>query len=222
MTPDRELVRVAQAVGADVAIGAEQLHEIEVGQRRVEHRQVVLVAERHVQVQQPRLERLQPLAARARRRARSTRPASRLRIGAVRDGVIVDSRRDVVERVARCSASAASAARNAPRRSIRQPSAGSASTRSPSGPGSRAKFAASARNPAREAARQVAPAPIRADLRQRSCRARRASGSSSVDHLVILRAADQASSGRVSCRSSALRLRNVTLVPSNPTPKSSK
>ena len=48
---DAELVGVAQAVGADVAVGAEQLHEIEVGRRRVEHRQVVLVAERHVQVQ---------------------------------------------------------------------------------------------------------------------------------------------------------------------------
>ncbi len=59
------LVRVAHAVCADVAVGAEQLHEVEVGHSRVEQRQVVLLAEWHVQIQQARLQREPPLRARA-------------------------------------------------------------------------------------------------------------------------------------------------------------
>ena len=60
-----KLVRVAQAIGADVAVGAEQLHEVEVGQRGVEHWQVVLVAKRYPRVAQPRLQRLHEMIARA-------------------------------------------------------------------------------------------------------------------------------------------------------------
>src|SRR3546814_11825012 len=42
-----QLVGIAETVGADIAVGAEELHEVEVRQRRVAHRQVVLVAERN-------------------------------------------------------------------------------------------------------------------------------------------------------------------------------
>src|SRR5688572_2772775 len=56
-----QLVGVAETVGADIAVGAEELHEVQVRQRRVEHRQVVLVAERNPGVAQARLERLDEL-----------------------------------------------------------------------------------------------------------------------------------------------------------------
>ena len=65
--PDAHLVGVADAVRAHVAVGAEQLHRVEVRERGVEHRQLALVAVRHVHVQQARLERQLALIVRAAR-----------------------------------------------------------------------------------------------------------------------------------------------------------
>ena len=62
---DADLVRVPDPVRTDVAVGAEQLHQVQVGNAGVENRQVILVLVRHVQVQHPWLERLNTLALRA-------------------------------------------------------------------------------------------------------------------------------------------------------------
>ena len=56
--PERELVRVPDAVPADEAVLGEDLREVEVRFRRGEIRQPALVAERDVEVVQARLERL--------------------------------------------------------------------------------------------------------------------------------------------------------------------
>jgi hypothetical protein len=60
---DRELVRVADAVVAEVAVLGEQLPEVVVVDRRVEHRQRVLLAERDVDVVRARLERVREARA---------------------------------------------------------------------------------------------------------------------------------------------------------------
>src|SRR5207302_1341397 len=59
------LIGVAHAVGADITVGAEELDGIEVRQRRVEHRQLALIAVRHLEVQDPRLERQLAFGVRA-------------------------------------------------------------------------------------------------------------------------------------------------------------
>ena len=59
------LVGIADAVGADIAVGAKQLHGIEVRKRAVEHRQLVLVAIGDVEVLDAWLERQLALLARA-------------------------------------------------------------------------------------------------------------------------------------------------------------
>src|SRR6185312_9527706 len=59
----RQLVGVADAVVAEIAVLAEELREIEVVDRRVEDRQRVLVAVRDVDVEEPRLERLHEVFA---------------------------------------------------------------------------------------------------------------------------------------------------------------
>src|SRR5688572_1077284 len=59
--PRGQLVGVAEAVGADIAVCAKELDEIQVRQRRVEQRQVALVAEGNPRVAQPGLERLHEL-----------------------------------------------------------------------------------------------------------------------------------------------------------------
>ena len=62
---DTRLVRIADAIRADVAVGAEQLHDVEIRQAGIEYRQLILVAVGRVEVQQPRFECHASLAARA-------------------------------------------------------------------------------------------------------------------------------------------------------------
>ena len=77
---ERELVRVADAVVAEVAVLGEELREVEVVERRVEDRHLVLLAVRDVDVERARLERLHEVAAeecRCRARTRARRRGSR-------------------------------------------------------------------------------------------------------------------------------------------------
>jgi hypothetical protein len=55
---ERQLVRVADAIVADVPVLGEELREIEVVERRVEHRRIRLVLVRDVDIERARLERL--------------------------------------------------------------------------------------------------------------------------------------------------------------------
>ena len=58
-----ELVSVAEAVAADEAVLGEKLRIVEVGERRVEERDMVLVVIGHEDIEEPRLERLRERVA---------------------------------------------------------------------------------------------------------------------------------------------------------------
>src|SRR6185503_9242371 len=59
---ERELVRIADAVAADEAVVGEDLREVEIRFRGGEVRQLALVAKRHIEVEEARLEGLQESA----------------------------------------------------------------------------------------------------------------------------------------------------------------
>ncbi len=63
---ERNLIGVADAVVADVSVGAVQLDQIEIRQAGVENRQLVLIAVRHIAVHHARLQRLGELPPRTR------------------------------------------------------------------------------------------------------------------------------------------------------------
>src|SRR5207244_5290589 len=69
------LVGVAEAVAAREPVLREKLRVVEVGERGIEERHLVLVAERHPYVEQPRLERLRQVLAEPARVALEDEPA---------------------------------------------------------------------------------------------------------------------------------------------------
>ena len=184
---DADLVGVAEAVGADVAVRAKQLHEVEVRGSGVEDRQVVLVAIGHVQVHEARLECQQALAARARQAledqaavdAQDRRGAGRRIVGAghrvveaIR-GVAPARRQARGKRRRRATASGSRERRPCASRWRRDPRSCARSCRPP-GP-----CRARARPAGRESPRaRRAPATACADAARAQCRRHRSSGSS--------------------------------------------
>ena len=61
-----ELVGIADAIAADVSIGATQFDQLKSGIPGIENRQLVLISVRHIAIDQARLQRLRALPLRAR------------------------------------------------------------------------------------------------------------------------------------------------------------